>query len=130
MGQFIVIAAVLIGAVVLLCLLWLNTLATAAIWRTKDLNTSQKIIQAMFVWVLPLFAAWLVLHLLAEHDGEAIPRSWIVNERINAYILQGLRIQSDNLTRTSRTALENEAIETLTETFTGGSGTQGDSGGD
>ena len=69
MTLFIVIAG--------LAVCYLNVLASIALKRSEALNRSQKLWQLAIIWLVPMFGALLVLHLLSESEKEAIPNKWI-----------------------------------------------------
>lgn len=70
--EIILTLSVLIGLVVL----WVNIGATVALSRDDTLESIQRWAQGVFVWVVPLLGGLTVLHLIASHFPEAVPR-WV-----------------------------------------------------
>lgn len=105
--------------------IYLALMASIALFRTGDLDASQRIGQLLIVWMFPVLGPLFILHLLAEHDIDAIPTKWIPNERANAYLLQALGIQARGLTQFARGQIENEIVESISESMSdsGGSST-------
>jgi hypothetical protein len=59
---------------------------------------------------------------LAEHNKEAIPGKWIPNERINDSIRQILGVEARVANRFSRLSIEQEVVETVSESMSGTGG--------
>ena len=66
-----------LAALGMLILLWMNFLASLAVKYDHALDNTQKIAQSFIVWLVPFIGAGFVLHLVFEHNPQAIPRSWI-----------------------------------------------------
>ena len=73
----------------LLVWLWLSVLATCAAIRDTTLEPFQKAAQIVIAWLIPIFGAVLALHLIQQHNPDAIPfavpwpfRSLIASKRI------------------------------------------------
>lgn len=50
---------------------------TLAIKYDHTLDRFQKLSQLLFVWLIPIFGASFVIHLVYDHSPEAIPKNWI-----------------------------------------------------
>jgi len=72
MGWLLALAGVFTAAVV-----YLNVAATIALWKAGTLEPFQKGAQGILVWIVPLFGALVVLHLLADTEPEAVPAKLI-----------------------------------------------------
>ena len=115
-------------AILLLLHTWLAAIANIALWRTNDLERTQKIIQGIVVWAIPYFGAKLVLNLLKEHDEEAIPERWIPNRKINSLVKEFLQFGARGQNRAAGSAIENEIVDSIGESMSGTGG--GDGGGE
>ncbi len=91
----------------------LNVIACIALYRTDDVGRIQKVAQAAIIWLVPLVGAMLVLRIINEQDEEAVPRRWIPNDTINAYVRSALGVQARGLNRVARDAIESEIVETF-----------------
>ncbi len=58
---------------IVLILLYMNLLASVAIWKEDDLNRFQKGAQLGLVWLLPIFGAPTVLYFIFHQSPEVIP---------------------------------------------------------
>lgn len=78
-----------LGAIALI-FLYMNLLASIAIWKEEDLNRFQKGAQLGLVWLLPIFGAPTVLYFIFHQSPEVIPvklviwpfRSLVMNKRM------------------------------------------------
>lgn len=59
-----------------LFVLWINIGATVALSRDDTLEYTQRWAQGVLVWAVPLLGGLTVLHLIASHFPEAVPR-WV-----------------------------------------------------
>ena len=66
-----------IGVLLILIVIWLNILASMAVYCDKTLTPFQRYSQWAIVWLFPLLGASFVLHLVYDHSPEAIPENWI-----------------------------------------------------
>jgi len=71
------IALYIAGGVSIILCLWLNVLATVAIRYDKTLESFQVKAQTVVVWLVPVFGAAFILHLVWQQYPDAIPKSWI-----------------------------------------------------
>ena len=69
--------AALVAVYLLISAVWLNILATVGIRHDDTLNRGQRLAQYLFVWLIPLFGASFIIHLIFEHSPEVIPTNWI-----------------------------------------------------
>lgn len=97
--------------------LWLAVVATIALHRTEDLDRAQKIGQGIIVWLVPIIGALFVLHLLQNHDQDAIPEKWVPNDTINHYVRDLLGFEARATNRFAKGTIEHEVVETVIETF-------------
>jgi len=67
----------IVGGVSIILCLWLNVLATVAIRYDKTLESFQVKAQTVVVWLVPVFGAAFILHLVWQQYPDAIPKSWI-----------------------------------------------------
>ena len=57
--------------------IWLNILASVAIKYDHFLTSFQKKAQLILVWLFPFIGASVILHIVFDHEPEAIPKSLI-----------------------------------------------------
>ena len=108
MGVIPVLLAVLAGLALVYALA-----ATVALLRSHVIAPGRKAIQAVFVWAVPLLGPMFVMHLIAEHEPEAIPARWTGSERINGYVFQTLAVHSRFAMRAARGVLEAEVLDSI-----------------
>jgi len=106
---------VLIGAIIAIALVAasLDVVATVCLVRTVQLTRFQKAAQGAIVWLVPIVAALVVLHLLVESDPDVVRQRWIPNDTINAYLLQVLGLEARAFDRAAVQEIENFAIDAL-----------------
>jgi hypothetical protein len=107
-------ALIAAGAFVALVVVVLNLMATVSLIRTSSLTRFQKVAQGVIVWVLPLFGAFLVLHLIGQGDRAAIPE-WIPDPAINQYVFELLGIEGKVAERAAEHVVEQTIIHTISE---------------
>jgi len=106
----------------LLLAIYLDIVATVSLWQTISLERFQKIAQAVIVWIIPYFGAWLVLYLLARDEPEAVPAHLVGSAILGIYLVPGIRsLDSD--------PVENAPGAGESADFGGDSGGDGDGGG-
>jgi hypothetical protein len=66
-----------LSIIVVLIVVYANAIATLGVVYDHELNSFQKIVQLLFVWLVPVFGASFVLHFVYEHSPDSIPKSWI-----------------------------------------------------
>jgi hypothetical protein len=114
MSSGVTYALIAIGILVAAVLVLANLMATVALIRTDSLTRFQKIAQAVIVWVLPLFGAFLVLHLIGQSDWRAIPE-WIPDSAINRYVFELLGIEGKVAERAAEHVVESAIISSISE---------------
>ena len=97
--QLIIIA---VTGFVVFCVLFLNVIASIALFKTDELSKLQKLFQLLFVWLVPFAGSLLVLNLLSGYDPDSIPRRWVPNEKINSYLQDMLGLQAQAINRATR----------------------------
>ena len=65
---------VVVGVVVVAIVALFNIAATVAVTRSTLLDPFQKWAQAIFVWVVPVFGAFVVVHLVSDNEPEVVTR--------------------------------------------------------
>lgn len=65
----------LAGAALITFVVYLNVLTTVSILKASSLSRTQKILQLLFSWLLPIVGAKFVLNILAEGEPEVV--QWI-----------------------------------------------------
>jgi len=98
----------------------LDVIATVALIRATELRRWQKVIQAIFVWTVPVLGANLVVRFLAESEPSAVSVRWIPNETINAVVLGALGVTVKRLAQVSEAVLEQEVIGLVSHHFSSG----------
>jgi hypothetical protein len=91
-----------------------NLMATVALVRTDSLTGFQKVAQGFIVWVFPVAGALLVLHLIGQSDGRAIPK-WISDPEINQYVFQLLGIEGKAAERAAEHVVEQALVHGISE---------------
>ena len=109
MSYFLFVGVGILGLIIVVS----NLMATVSLIRTSQLTRFQKIAQGVIVWCVPIFGAWIVLHLIGQSDREVIPR-WMPNA-INEYVFQLLGIEGKMVT----SAVEHELEQAVGDLFTG-----------
>ena len=110
-------------------LIWLNVLAGIAVGRDSSLDSFQRKAQWLIVWLIPVFGAALVLHLVNQHDPDAIPRKAI------PWPLRGLVFGKPRRAHRHRDGKEENGIDLalsgrIGERHQGGTGMDGGGSGD
>ena len=76
-----------LAASMMLALLVLNVVASARVFRCEDFEPSQRIMQLMLVWLLPLLGALVVLY----HSRIRAPQTGVAEAGDDIYLAQILR---------------------------------------
>ncbi|MES9898308.1 MAG: hypothetical protein ABW148_04700 [Sedimenticola sp.] len=63
--------------ILLLYVLYLNIIATLVLHHCKIFSYGNKVLQFLFVWLLPVIGAVFALRMLADVDDKALPKKWI-----------------------------------------------------
>ena len=74
---------------VLVVWLYVNVAASWALARAASVSRQRKLAQALLVWLIPFLGAWLVLHLLADAEPEAIPERILGSMGVGWFIVAG-----------------------------------------
>ena len=69
--------------------LYLGTAATVALTSSLSVPPARKFAQGLLTWFVPFLGAWLVLHILAESEPEALPKRLIGSRGLGWYIIAG-----------------------------------------
>ncbi len=78
-----------LSSALILIAVYANVVATVGLWNTTGLARSQQIVQGIIVWLVPFFGAWLILHLLAVSEPQAISRRMFGSRGLGWYIIAG-----------------------------------------
>ena len=89
----------------------LDVVATVCLVRTTQLTRFQKVAQGLIVWLVPVIGALVALHLLVESDPDVVRRRWLANDKINAYLLQVLRLEARTADREAAQEVEQFAVD-------------------
>jgi hypothetical protein len=104
MGAWIAVG-VLVAIVVAL-----NFWATARVRDQTDLPASQRRLQLLFIWLLPVIAAAITIEVYRRSPFRR-PRQRLVADEIHPLINQALRPLADGETRATERYIENELID-------------------
>ncbi len=77
--------------ILLLLVAWLyvSVAASWALARATTVSRLRKVTQSLLVWLIPFLGAWLVLHILAEAEPEAIPSRIFGSIGVGWFIVAG-----------------------------------------